>query len=82
MAPEQIPAGGYTHLNFAFAFVDPSTYKVAPMSTLDTDLYPRFTQLKQNNPGLETWISVGGWSMNDPGRASSLLLAETMTKSS
>ncbi|KAF2154797.1 glycoside hydrolase family 18 protein [Myriangium duriaei CBS 260.36] len=66
MAPEEVPAGGYTHLNYAFAFIDPSSYKVAPMSDLDTDLYPRFTNLKQNNPGLETWISIGGWSMNDP----------------
>jgi chitinase len=35
------------------------------MSELDTVLYPRFTALKDLNPGLETWISVGGWSMND-----------------
>lgn len=64
--PEQLPAGAYSHLNFAFAFVDPSSYKVAPMSALDVTLYPRFTGLKDTNPGLKTWISIGGWSMNDP----------------
>ena len=63
--PEQLPAGAYSHLNFAFAFVDPSSYKIAPMSALDTTLYPRFTGLKDTNPGLQTWISIGGWSMND-----------------
>lgn len=53
----------YTHLNYAFAFVDPNTFAVAPMQDLDTQLYPRFTALKQQNPGLQTWISIGGWSM-------------------
>ena len=38
------------------------------MSMADTELYPRFTALKDSNPGLETWISIGGWSMNDPGK--------------
>ena len=36
------------------------------MADLDKELWPRFTGLKQLNPGMETWISVGGWSMNDP----------------
>lgn len=58
--------GAYTHLNFAFAFINPKTFEVAPMSEADTELYPRFTALKDSNPGLETWISIGGWSMNDP----------------
>ncbi|XWW92081.1 hypothetical protein V2A60_000003 [Cordyceps javanica] len=35
------------------------------MSQSDTELYPRFTGLKDYNPGLQTWISIGGWSMND-----------------
>ena len=64
--PEQLPAGAYSHLNSAFAFVDSASFKVAPMNVLDTDLYPRFTGLKDSDPGLKTWISVGGWSMNDP----------------
>ncbi|RDB24966.1 Chitotriosidase-1 [Hypsizygus marmoreus] len=66
MYPEGIPIGAYTHLNFAFAFIDPSSFKVAPMSSDDPALYSRFTALKNTNPGLETWISIGGWSMNDP----------------
>lgn len=52
--------------NFAFAFIDPTSFKVAPMSDADTEMYPRFTGLKEANPGLKTWISIGGWSMNDP----------------
>lgn len=84
--PEQLPAGAYSHLNFAFAFVDPSSYKIAPMSALDTTLYPRFTGLKDTNPGLQTWISVGGWSMNDPDQPTaatfSNLAASTSAQSS
>ncbi|KAG6986626.1 hypothetical protein G7Y79_00075g098980 [Physcia stellaris] len=30
-------------------------------------LYSRFTSLKSNQNGLQTWISVGGWSFTDPG---------------
>ncbi|RMZ84791.1 hypothetical protein DV737_g979, partial [Chaetothyriales sp. CBS 132003] len=30
-------------------------------------LYNRFTALKSKKPGLQTWISVGGWSFTDPG---------------
>ncbi|KAL8694817.1 MAG: hypothetical protein Q9218_000576 [Villophora microphyllina] len=66
MYPEAIPVGAYSHLNFAFAFVDPTSFQVAPMSDSDKALYPRFTGLKNLSPGLQTWISIGGWSMNDP----------------
>ncbi|KAI1497269.1 glycoside hydrolase [Biscogniauxia marginata] len=66
MYPENIPVGAYTHLNYAFAFVDPVSLAVAPMSETDKDLWPRFTKLKEDNAGLKTFISVGGWSMNDP----------------
>ena len=63
--PEGIPSGAYTHLNFAFAFIDPESFSVAPMSDSDIQLYTRFTGLKANDAGLQTWISIGGWSMND-----------------
>lgn len=65
MYPENIPAGAYTHLNYAFAMIDPVSFAVAPMSDSDKDLWPRFTALKEVNAGLKTWISIGGWSMND-----------------
>lgn len=30
-------------------------------------LLESFTNLKEKNRRLQTWISVGGWSFNDPG---------------
>jgi chitinase len=30
-------------------------------------LFSRFTALKEKYNGLQTWVSVGGWSFTDPG---------------
>lgn len=35
------------------------------MNDGDEELYKRFTGLKNLYPDLQTWISIGGWSMND-----------------
>jgi len=32
MAPEDVPLGYWTHINFAFAFIDPNTFQIAPMA--------------------------------------------------
>ncbi|RYP37882.1 hypothetical protein DL767_002754 [Monosporascus sp. MG133] len=64
--PEDLLFGAYTHLNYAFAFIDPSTYKIANMQDSDEEYMPRLAALKNYNPGLEVWIAIGGWSMNDP----------------
>ena len=52
MYPEDLLAGSYTHLNFAFAFIDPTSFAVAPMSPEDVGLYKRFIGLKDTYPGL------------------------------
>ena len=64
--PEDIPVGAYTHINFAFASIDPSSFVVTPAGPDQIDLYKRTTALKEQDPSLKVWISVGGWSMNDP----------------
>lgn len=65
--PEQIPLGVYTHLNFAFATIDPKTFEVLPASSSDVKLYKRLTSLKQQDPDLKVMIAIGGWTFNDPG---------------
>ncbi|KXX73815.1 Killer toxin subunits alpha/beta [Madurella mycetomatis] len=67
MPPEDIPLGIYTHINFAFALIDPQTFRIAPMDNETPKLYTRVTKLKQNQPDLQVWIAIGGWAMNDPG---------------
>lgn len=65
--PEDIPAGVYSHLNFAYATVNPTNYQLVPASKGDASLYDRITSLKHKDPGLTTFISVGGWAFNtDP----------------
>jgi chitinase len=82
VTPRQINTRGLTHLLYAFAFFDPSTFAMMPMNAADVPLYGELTELKCN--GLQTWIAVGGvsdhpicfaqhvtnclqWSFNDPG---------------
>ncbi|KAL8826184.1 MAG: hypothetical protein Q9191_003962 [Dirinaria sp. TL-2023a] len=65
--PEELNLSGYTHVNFAFAFFDPSNFQIAPMDSNSASLYSRFTALKNKYNGLEAWVSVGGWSFTDPG---------------
>ncbi|CAD0097720.1 unnamed protein product, partial [Aureobasidium mustum] len=62
-----IPIGGYTHINFAFIYIDPNTYKLTPMAENQVDLYSRTTALKQQDSNLQVWFSIGGWDFNDPG---------------
>lgn len=67
MAPEDVPLGYYTHINFAFSLIDPATYRLAPMDSNTGKLYKRVSALKQRDPGLKVWLAIGGWAMNDPG---------------
>ncbi|KAK3935763.1 chitinase [Diplogelasinospora grovesii] len=67
MTPAQIPLGYYTHINFAFSLIDPNTFQLSPMDANTGSLYGNISSLKGNQPGLQAWLSVGGWSFNDPG---------------
>jgi chitinase len=65
ISPSQIDTTGITHLFFAFASIDPVTFKIVPSDPDDLALYPQFTSLKSSK--LETWIAVGGFGFNDKG---------------
>jgi hypothetical protein len=60
--PGQINTRGLTHLFFAFAFFDSTTFQIMPMHQEDIKLYGDFTSLKRN--GLQTWIAIGGVSLS------------------
>jgi chitinase len=65
VSPEDLNLNGFTHLNFAFVFFDPTTFDIVPMDKNAGELLHRFTALKEKKSGLQTWVSVGGWSFND-----------------
>lgn len=71
MPPENIPVGGYTHINFAFLYIDPDLYTITPMDADQQDLYSRVVAMKKRKTDLEVWISIGGWDFNDPGSTQS-----------
>lgn len=65
ITPEHIATAPYSHLNFAFATIDPATFMIAPQTPDDIPLYTQFTALKSDT--LETWIAVGGFDFSDAG---------------
>ncbi|KAF8676563.1 hypothetical protein RHS04_06491 [Rhizoctonia solani] len=64
--PTMISATQITHLNFAFALIDSSNH-ITPSAPSDVSLYKQAMSLKDSNPDLKIFISVGGWAFNDPG---------------
>lgn len=58
MPPSDIPVGGYTHLNFAFLYIDPDLYTITPMETSQQDLYAEGVdlhwRLEFQRPGVYT----------------------------
>lgn len=59
--PENINPKLWTHINYAFALIDGS-FNLGQMNSFDVDFYSRVVSLKQLNPSLQVFISVGGWS--------------------
>ncbi|OBT62696.1 hypothetical protein VE03_07107 [Pseudogymnoascus sp. 23342-1-I1] len=73
--PGDIAANSLTHLNFAFALFkeykgDWEIYFDQSGSEDIYDLISEFIDLKQTNPGLSCFLSIGGWAFNDGDTAS------------
>ncbi|KAL8918458.1 MAG: hypothetical protein Q9208_007364 [Pyrenodesmia sp. 3 TL-2023] len=65
VSPKQIKTDGLTHLNFAFASIDPGTFHIVPAMPDDVAMYTEFTALKTAQ--LQTWIAIGGFDFSDVG---------------
>jgi len=55
--------GYYTHLNFAFALIDPVTFQVSSMGPEVAANYDALTSLKGSQPDLKVWLSIGTCSL-------------------
>lgn len=74
--PNDIAASSLTHINFAFALFEPQgddEWAVSWMQNDEDDIgdvIAEFISLKDDNPGLSCFLSIGGWSFNDGDTAS------------
>lgn len=67
ISPSQIDLGNLTHLYFAFAKFDPTSFAIVPGDAADEQIYLPFTALQSK--GVKTWIAIGGFDFSDPGTA-------------
>lgn len=64
VAPTDLPLDALTHVNFAFASIEPNTYQVTTMDTATSpDLFKSVADLKTSKPDLKIFISIGGWQV-------------------
>jgi hypothetical protein len=65
--PRLIPyAKNFERYHQELSFDVQASFEIVPASDQDASQYSAFTNLKQSNPNLKTYISVGGWAFNDP----------------
>jgi chitinase len=49
-------------VNYAFAYIDPSSYQVVTMDgSVPTSLFSDITNLKSIKQDLDVFVSIGGW---------------------
>ncbi|KAI1114378.1 hypothetical protein F5Y14DRAFT_441271 [Nemania sp. NC0429] len=66
IGPTDLPLDALTHVNYAFAYIDPTTYQIVTMdSVTPNSLFDDLTTLKAIKPDLEVWVSIGGWTFSD-----------------
>lgn len=57
-----------THVNYAFAFIHPTSFLITTMDALTPgSLFNDFADLKIKKPSIKIWLSLGGWTFSDDG---------------
>ncbi|KAG6039144.1 hypothetical protein E4U41_003160 [Claviceps citrina] len=65
-SPSDLPLAALTHLNYAFAYLDPTSFKITTMdAATPTSLFDDLSALKTTNPDLKIFVSIGGWTFSD-----------------
>jgi chitinase len=72
---KDLPLEHLTHLNFAFAFLDPNTFDIVTMDPqTPASLFVDAVKAKTVNPNIEVWLSIGGWTFSDNGTVTQPIL--------
>jgi len=72
-----MPLKELTHLNYAFAFIDPDTYELTTMDDeTPEELWKLTVDTKKYNPMLKVYVAVGGWTFSDNGTVTQPLFSE------
>uniref|UniRef100_A0A0N7HV81 chitinase n=1 Tax=Hypocrella siamensis TaxID=696354 RepID=A0A0N7HV81_9HYPO len=65
-SPRDLPLAALTHLNYAFAYLDPTSFSIKTMdAATPTSLFDDISDLKTTNPDLKIFVSIGGWTFSD-----------------
>jgi chitinase len=68
-----IPLGSLTHVNAAFAYIEPETFEIVEMydeanrdaTFVPIQDYKAVANIKTRAPKLKVWLSLGGWTFSD-----------------
>ncbi|OIW30102.1 glycoside hydrolase, partial [Coniochaeta ligniaria NRRL 30616] len=60
-----VPTDSVTHVNIAYAWIDPNSFTVYPSNGFGEAQIQEFLALKRGAPGLKLWITVGGWDFSN-----------------
>ncbi|KAF2009039.1 glycoside hydrolase family 18 protein [Aaosphaeria arxii CBS 175.79] len=61
-----LPLQALTHVNYAFAYIDPNTFEITtmdPQTPIST--FQDIVSLKDLKPDLKVFVSIGGWTFSD-----------------
>ncbi|KAI1774392.1 hypothetical protein F4818DRAFT_442540 [Hypoxylon cercidicola] len=77
VGPTDIAVDALTHINFAFAYIEPGSYKVVPMDGQTPEsLFREVPNLKSIKPDLKVFVSIGGWTFSDNNTVTQPLFGE------
>ncbi|KAI9146931.1 symbiotic chitinase [Paramyrothecium foliicola] len=78
-----LPVDGLTHLNYAFAYIDPQSFQITTMdAATPAKTFQDVADLKNSNPSLQLYVSLGGWTFSDNGTATQPVFGDIARSSS